>query len=113
MNKVRYTQHRPEKWRGKSDADLNSGADLKSGAVGVQGVEKSVDVWQSLLSVRTLVVPVQDNVDVWLKFAALCRKDDRPDLAYRTLVQLLGFDPIHCTAGVFGYGAGSNVPQVR
>lgn len=34
-------------------------------------------VWQSLFSVRSLVVPMHEDVDAWLKFAGLCRKSGR------------------------------------
>jgi hypothetical protein len=36
-----------------------------------------LQVWQSLFSVRSLVVPMHDDVDAWLKFAGLCRKSGR------------------------------------
>ena len=71
-----------------------------------------MDVWQGLLSVRSLVLPMHEDVDVWLKFAALCRKDNRPRLAVRTLTQLLSYDPQTIPKGEPGYGAQSNTPQV-
>jgi FKBP12-rapamycin complex-associated protein len=37
-----------------------------------------MQVWQSLFSVRSLVVPMHEDVDAWLKFASLCRKSGRP-----------------------------------
>jgi hypothetical protein len=37
-----------------------------------------LQVWQSLFSVRSLVVPMHEDVDAWLKFASLCRKSGRP-----------------------------------
>lgn len=36
-----------------------------------------LQVWQSLFSVRSLVVPMHEDVDAWLKFAGLCRKNGR------------------------------------
>lgn len=36
--------------------------------------QRNVEVWQSLFSVRQLVVPMHEDVDNWLKFASLCRK---------------------------------------
>jgi len=71
-----------------------------------------VDVWQGLLCVRSLVLPMREDVDVWLKFAGLCRKDNRPRLAVRTLTQLLSYDPQTVPPGEAGYGGGSNAPQV-
>jgi hypothetical protein len=38
----------------------------------------NLQVWQSLFSVRSLVVPMHEDVDAWLKFASLCRKSGRP-----------------------------------
>jgi hypothetical protein len=60
-----------------------------AGAVAAGGVQ----VWQSLFSVRSLVVPMHDDVDAWLKFAGLCRKSGRQRQARRMLVQLLRYDP--------------------
>ncbi len=47
-------------------------------------------MWQSLLSVRQLVLPMEDDMDNWMKFASLCRKSGRIKQAHRMLVQLLG-----------------------
>ena len=33
---------------------------------------------QSLLSVRSLVLPMHEDTHTWLKFASLCRKSGRP-----------------------------------
>lgn len=41
------------------------------------GVQRNVEVWQSLFSVRGLVVPMHEEVDGWLKFTSLCRKSGR------------------------------------
>lgn len=46
-------------------------------------------VWQSLLAVRTLVLPPTQDVETWLKFASLCRKSGRDRQARATLVKLL------------------------
>jgi hypothetical protein len=48
-------------------------------------------VWQSLFSIRSLVVPMREDVEGWLKFASLCRKSGRPAQAYTMLVDLLGW----------------------
>lgn len=47
-------------------------------------------VWQSLFSIRSLVVPMREDMEGWLKFASLCRKSGRPAQAYSMLVDLLG-----------------------
>jgi hypothetical protein len=65
-----------------------------------------LQVWQSLLSVRQLLLPMEQDVDTWLKFASLCRKNGRNKQAHRTLVALLG----GCVAcGACG-GAGRHKP---
>ena len=46
-------------------------------------------MWQSLFSIRQLVVPMEQDVDGWLKFASLCRKSGRVKQAYRMLTDLL------------------------
>lgn len=48
-----------------------------------------MDVWQQILKVRTLVISPKENMEMWIKFANLCRKSDRLELAEKTLKQLL------------------------
>lgn len=43
----------------------------------LRGVQRNVDVWQALLSVRQLVLPMHDDIHTYLKFASLCRKTRR------------------------------------
>ena len=43
----------------------------------LKGVQRNVEVWQALLSVRTLVLPMGEDTHTWLKFASLCRKSGR------------------------------------
>ncbi len=47
----------------------------------LRGVQRNVEVWQALLSVRTLVLPMHQDTHTWLKFASLCRKSARPKCA--------------------------------
>src|SRR5947207_7078546 len=58
----------------------------------LMGVQRNVDVWQRLLKVRALVISPQENMDMWIKFANLCRKSNRMGLAEKTLNSLLGGD---------------------
>jgi serine/threonine-protein kinase mTOR len=58
----------------------------------LMGVQRNVDVWQRLLKVRALVISPQENMDMWIKFANLCRKSNRMGLAEKTLHSLLGGD---------------------
>ena len=67
----------------------------------LRGVQRHVEVWQSLFSIRSLVVPMAQDVDNWLKFASLCRKSGRSRQAYRMLLQVGG----HAAGGEAGRGA--------
>ena len=46
-------------------------------------------VWQSLFSIRQLVIPMHEDSAAWLKFASLCRKSGRVRQSLRMLLQLL------------------------
>ncbi|KAK9286670.1 hypothetical protein L1049_015071 [Liquidambar formosana] len=59
----------------------------------IQGAKRNVEVWQALLTVRALVLPPTDDIETWLKFASLCRKNGRISQARSTLVKLLQYDP--------------------
>ncbi|AAS53791.2 AFR420Wp [Eremothecium gossypii ATCC 10895] len=61
------------------------------------GCQKNVDVWQRILRVRSLVVKPKQDMQVWIKFANLCRKSGRMGLAQKALNSLLeeGGDPEH------------------
>ncbi|XP_030468800.2 serine/threonine-protein kinase TOR-like isoform X2 [Syzygium oleosum] len=62
----------------------------------IKGVKRNVEVWQDLLAVRTLVLPPTEDVDTWLEFSSLCRKNGRISQARSTLIKLLQFDPETC-----------------
>lgn len=55
----------------------------------LQGVERNVEVWQHILSVRSLVEPPNNNIIWWTKFANLVRKSERPRKAKKILTTLL------------------------
>ncbi|KAF3971928.1 hypothetical protein CMV_004520 [Castanea mollissima] len=59
----------------------------------IKGVKQNVEVWQALLTVRALVLPPTEDIETWLKFAALCRKSWRISQSRSTLVKLLQYDP--------------------
>ncbi|MCD7451124.1 hypothetical protein HAX54_009736 [Datura stramonium] len=44
-------------------------------------------------AVRALVLPPTEDIETWIKFASLCRKNGRISQARNTLVKLLQFDP--------------------
>ncbi|OJD16085.1 hypothetical protein AJ78_03718 [Emergomyces pasteurianus Ep9510] len=54
------------------------------------GCQQNVEVWQRMLKVRALVVSPRENLDMWIKFANLCRKSNRMGLADRSLSALEG-----------------------
>ena len=56
----------------------------------LQGCELDVEVWQRILSVRSIVITPADDTETWIKFANLCRKSGRMVLAEKTLNSLLG-----------------------
>ena len=58
----------------------------------LEGCELDVEVWQRILSVRSIVLSPVDDTETWIKFANLCRKSGRMVLAEKTLNSLLGPD---------------------
>lgn len=58
----------------------------------LKGCQRNPEVWQRMLKVRALVISPQENIDMWIKFANLCRKSGRMGLAEKTLKLLRG----HC-----------------
>ncbi|KAL8292423.1 hypothetical protein RQP46_001035 [Phenoliferia psychrophenolica] len=56
----------------------------------LKGCKRDVDVWQRILKVRALVVTPEQNIEMWVMFANLCRKSGRLGLAEKTLNSLLG-----------------------
>ncbi|KAG0576661.1 hypothetical protein KC19_5G097200 [Ceratodon purpureus] len=75
----------------------------------MHGTKRKVEVWQSLLAVRTLVLPPTEDVETWLKFASLCRKSGRDRQARATLVKLLQYDPETSPADDLSF---TSAPQV-
>ncbi|CAI5736118.1 unnamed protein product [Peronospora destructor] len=49
------------------------------------GVERNIEVWQSLMLVRSLVFDPREDVDIWLKYARLCLKSGHLNLASSAL----------------------------
>ncbi|PGH13669.1 Atypical/PIKK/FRAP protein kinase [Helicocarpus griseus UAMH5409] len=56
------------------------------------GCQQNVEVWQRMLKVRALVISPRENLDMWIKFANLCRKSNRMGLADRSLSSLENID---------------------
>ena len=58
----------------------------------LRGCQEDVDVWSSLLSVRSMVMQPQDDVDTFLHYSSLCRKSNRLSASLRVFTQLLHTD---------------------
>lgn len=54
----------------------------------LKGCQRDLDVWRRLLSVRAMVVPPHHDLDPWLEFASLARKNGRLALSHKILNQL-------------------------
>ncbi|KAF3938362.1 hypothetical protein ABW19_dt0205056 [Dactylella cylindrospora] len=54
----------------------------------LQGCQRNVEVWQRMLKVRALVISPKENMEMWIKFANLCRKSGRVGLAEKSLNSL-------------------------
>lgn len=55
----------------------------------LKGCSNNVEDWQRLLKVRALVISPKENMEMWIKFANLCRKSSRFGLAEKALNYLL------------------------
>ena len=56
----------------------------------LKGCQRNVEVWQRMLKVRALVIKPEENTEMYIKFASICRKAQRPGLAQKSLNSLLG-----------------------
>ncbi|KAI9320096.1 armadillo-type protein [Dichotomocladium elegans] len=55
----------------------------------LEGCERNVEVWQRIMRVRAMVVSPQEDMEMWIKFANLCRKSGRFSLSDSTLRSLM------------------------
>ncbi|ORX99768.1 PtdIns-3-kinase tor2 [Basidiobolus meristosporus CBS 931.73] len=55
----------------------------------LKGCQRNVDVWQRILKIRALVISPKEDMEMWIKFANLCRKSGRLGLSEKTLTGLL------------------------
>lgn len=58
----------------------------------LKGCQRNPEVWQRMLKVRALVISPNENIDMWIKFANLCRKSGRIGLAEKSLDLLRSVD---------------------
>lgn len=63
-------------------------------------IKWEVDYWASILRVRCLLIPPEEDVDVWIRFSVLCHQNGRENLARRTLEGLLGATSRHTLQAV-------------
>lgn len=78
----------------------------------LKSVQKRAEVWESFLSVRSLVLPLHEDKSTWVKFASLCETQNRETYAKEVLLKLLGYDPVDKMRGQIGYGSGSKQPDI-
>ena len=52
--------------------------------------QANVEVWLRVLKVRSLIFPPSADEALWIKFAGMCRKNSRPQMAQKILSKLLG-----------------------
>lgn len=65
----------------------------------LRGCQRNVEVWQRMLKVRALVITPQENTEMYIKFASICRKAQRGGLAEKSLNSLLGGQGSIATSG--------------
>jgi FKBP12-rapamycin complex-associated protein len=51
----------------------------------LKGCQANPEVWSRMLKIRALVISPKDNVEMWIKFTNLCRKNQRMSLAEKSL----------------------------
>ena len=77
----------------------------------LKGCQKNHEVWQRMLKVRALVLTPRQNIDMWIKFANLCRKSGRMGLAEKSLDLLKdSADQERGSALLQNGGPGANAP---
>ena len=70
----------------KSESDSEKRATMReTWRARLQGCESNVETWQRMLKVRQLVLTPQENRELWIKFANLCRKSGRTGLAEKAI----------------------------
>ncbi|KAJ1971618.1 phosphatidylinositol kinase- protein kinase tor1, partial [Dimargaris xerosporica] len=66
----------------------------------LKGVSREVDVWQKILRVRSSVLPPNEDMDVWLQFADLCRSSGHLSFAEQTIASIIKKEPLELKADV-------------
>lgn len=60
----------------------------------LQGCQGLVEDWKKMLQVHSLVLSNREDMRSWLKFARLCDRNHRPELSFKTIVSLMGVNPM-------------------
>lgn len=55
----------------------------------LQGCRKNIEHWQRILMVRSLVLSQNELRPMWVKFASMCRKENRMGMAKRVICSLM------------------------
>ncbi|ORX52573.1 phosphatidylinositol kinase Tor2 [Piromyces finnis] len=54
----------------------------------LKGCQKNIDIWHRILRIQALVISPKENMEMWIKFANLCRKGGRLNTSLKTLLTL-------------------------
>lgn len=54
----------------------------------LNGCENDINIWHSVLSIRSLVIEPNQNLELWIKFSNLCRKQGNLEMSKETLRML-------------------------
>ncbi|EPZ33264.1 phosphatidylinositol kinase Tor2 [Rozella allomycis CSF55] len=54
----------------------------------LSGCQRNVEVWQRILKIRSLVMEPEENIEMWIKFANLCRKAGRFSICNKIFLDL-------------------------
>ncbi|KAL9656580.1 hypothetical protein ABK040_012162 [Willaertia magna] len=55
----------------------------------LKGCKKNAEHWQNVLYVRKLLIPEQEDLSTWLKFASICRKSNKLRLSEKAFKNLV------------------------
>eukprot|EP01155_Anaeramoeba_flamelloides_P051694 Anaeramoba_flamelloidesc42493_g4_i1.p1 GENE.c42493_g4_i1~~c42493_g4_i1.p1 ORF type:complete len:427 (-),score=104.54 c42493_g4_i1:10-1206(-) len=53
------------------------------------GCQPHMNVWEDILSIHALVIPPKENVDIWLKFASIVRKNGNTKLSKKNFKRII------------------------
>ena len=95
----------------KSDNDPERQATMRdTWKTRLQGCESNVETWQRMLKVRQLVLSPQENRELWIRFANLCRKSGRTGLADKAIKSL---KPLQSESEDITKAIVSEIPEVN